>query len=142
MRRPVAVTPLWLSLLPEPPPGKRRIVLVTGGRDFADAGLVNLALTAIAPGMVIEGGATGADRLCREWATAHGVQVLTMEANWAHYGPAAGPRRNSAMVRVAQLCGAVVVAFPGGSGTADCVGKARAAGLVVVEVEGEGLRVP
>ena len=97
--------------------------------------------------MVIEGGATGADRLCREWARAHGVHTLRVDALWDFYAEQerkgvpgatrgkAGPVRNSAMVRLAKLLSAVVVAFPGGEGTADLVGKARGMGLVVVEVE-------
>ena len=126
------------QLLP-PPEGKKRICLVTGGRSFTDAHLVDVALTAADPGMVIEGGAKGADRLCREWAHAHGVHTLRVDALWDYYDSigrkaAAGVIRNSAMVRLAKMLGAVVVAFPGGSGTADCVTKARGAGLVVVEV--------
>ena len=126
------------QLLP-PPTGRRRIVLVTGGRDFTDAELVHRALTAADPGMVIEGGARGADRLCREWAQARGVQVLTMEALWDYYRVtgregAAGPIRNAGMVEVARRLDAILVAFPGDSGTADCVRRARSAGLVVIEV--------
>ena len=40
------------------------------------------------------------------------------------------------MVELARRLGAIVVAFPGGNGTADCVAKARAAGLHVEVVEG------
>lgn len=121
-------------LLPPLPPGKRHIVAVTGGRDFTDAALVNAALTDIRPGMLIEGGARGADTLCREWAMAHGVQPMTMPALWDAHGKGAGHRRNAAMIEIARRLGAVVVAFPGGAGTADCVAKARAAGLTVIEV--------
>lgn len=133
----MTITAALSHLLP-PPPGKRRIVLVAGGRTFADAELVDRALTAVDPGMLIEGGDEGADRLCRAWALAHGVQTLTMEANWSRYGAAAGPRRNAGMVEVGRRLGAVLVAFPGGDGTADCVSRARAAGMGVVEVEKEG----
>ena len=136
------------QLLP-PPEGKKRIVLVTGGRSFTDAHLVNVALTAADPGMVIEGGATGTDRLCRVWAHAHGVHTLRVDALWDFYAEQerkgvpgatrgkAGPVRNSAMVRVASMLRAVVVAFPGGEGTADLVGKAGAAKLDVIEIQSE-----
>lgn len=126
--------PDMLTQLLPPPPGRRRIVLVAGGRAFTDADLVDRALTAADPGMLIEGGARGADRLCREWAQAHGVQVLTMDALWDHYGRRAGMVRDAAMVEVARRLSAVLVAFPGGDGTADCVRRAVGAGMVVVEV--------
>lgn len=129
----MTIPDILATLLP-PPPGRKRIVLVTGGRAFNDADLVDRALTAADPGMLIEGGARGADRLCREWAQAHGVQVLTMDALWDHHGRRAGMIRNAAMVEVARRLSAVVVAFPGGDGTADCVRRAVAAGMTVIEV--------
>ena len=129
----MTIPALFAQLLP-PPTGRRRIVVVTGGRAFADAGLVDRALTAADPGMLIEGGARGADRLCREWAQARGVHVLTMDALWDHHGRRAGMIRDAAMVEVARRLSAVLVAFPGGSGTADCVRRAGAAGMVVIGV--------
>lgn len=117
----------------------RPIVLVTGGRDYSDVAAVERALSALRPGLLIEGGANGADALARTWAAQHGVQPLRADALWGFHRKAAGPIRNSAMVRVAALLKAggaevIVVAFPGGSGTADCAEKARAAGLDVREV--------
>jgi len=110
------------QLLP-PPEGKKRIVLALG---TAHTRLLADALTAADPGMLIH----GSDPQIQAWADAAGVQALSM--------PRAGfskARHAGAMLRVASLLAAVVVAFPGGSGTADCVAKARAAKLVVVEVE-------
>ena len=110
------------QLLP-PPEGKKRIVLAVG---TAPTRLLCDALTAADPGMLIH----GADPQVQAWADAAGVQALSM--------PRAGfseARHAGAMLRVASLLGGVVVAFPGGEGTADLVGKARGAGLVVVEVE-------
>lgn len=123
---------------PLPHQRPRPIVLVTGGRDLADRELVWSALDSIGPGMLIEGGATGADRLALEWAKARGVQPMSMPALWDRYGNGAGPRRNAAMVEIARRLSAEVLAFPGGNGTADCVAKARAAGLRVWVVEKEG----
>lgn len=112
-------------------------VLICGGRDFADAVLVDKTLTRIAlrsdaPFMLlIEGGATGADRLARQWAKGHGIHVATIEALWDFYGNAAGPRRNTIMLN--ELAPDVVVAFPGGRGTADMVKKALGNKVPVID---------
>ncbi len=80
---------------------------------------------------VIHGGATGADALGARWAALHGVEVQEFRAEWASDGPSAGPRRNQRMLDVARPD--LVVAFPGGSGTADMVKRARRAGVIVLQ---------
>lgn len=116
------------------------IVLVTGGRDYADRARVYAVLDEVQPGLVIEGGARGADTIARAWCMDRGVHVVEVPALWERDRKAAGPKRNTAMVRIATMLWAngasvLVVAFPGGTGTADCVRKARAARLDVREVE-------
>jgi hypothetical protein len=112
-------------------PEKRPILLVTGGRDYADTARVDAVLSEIRPGLLIEGGARGLDTLVREWGERHGVHVCEIRALWDAHGKRAGPVRNGVMVELARRLGARLVAFPGGTGTADCVAKARAAGLDV-----------
>jgi hypothetical protein len=121
-------------------------VLVCGGRDYADREAVHAALNAILgahPHIVrvrpvseymtlIEGGAAGADTLAREWAYEHGVPVITFRADWKTHGRAAGPIRNQKMLDEGQP--QLVVAFPGGRGTADMVGRAQRAGIRVAMV--------
>lgn len=53
-------------------------------------------------------------------------------ADWGSLGKAAGPIRNSLMLTEANP--SLVIAFPGGKGTADMISKARAAGVKVIEV--------
>ncbi len=108
-------------------------VLVTGGRDFTDAAMVQAALDPLAADIevLIEGGARGADTLAREWAKAHGIPWQTYEANWKRYGRRAGPIRNQKMLDEGYPD--LVVAFPGGKGTADMVRRAREAGVKVME---------
>jgi predicted Rossmann-fold nucleotide-binding protein len=110
-------------------------VLVCGGRDFSDAAAVRRALQAVHDkyliGLIIEGGALGADRLARQWAIDNGVPYCTYAADWKKHGKAAGPMRNERMIAEGEPD--AVVAFPGGRGTADMIGKARAAGLRVWE---------
>jgi aspartokinase-like uncharacterized kinase len=109
------------------------IILVTGGREYADAQAVAKALAAEAPvDMIIEGGAKGADRLGRAWAIRNGVHYATVPALWDTYEYAAGPIRNSAMLLLRPT---KVVAFPGGKGTADMVRKAKKAGVPVTCID-------
>lgn len=112
-------------------------VLVCGGRDYDDSRRVYAVLDKLhaEAGILrlIEGGAQGADRLARDWANnIGGVRVETFEADWEHHGKFAGPMRNSRML--AEGRPDVVVAFPGGRGTADMVRKARREGVKVVEI--------
>lgn len=116
-----------------------RPVLVTGGRNFRDVEAICSALNAEEPTLVIHGQAAGVDAMADEWARYSAVPVLRVPANWNAHGKAAGPIRNGVMVEIAKRLGAVVMAFPGGAGTADCVRQARAAGLEVREVPGRTL---
>jgi hypothetical protein len=73
----------------------------------------------------------GADLLAEKWALMRGIQVQAFPANWAE-GKSAGPRRNGKMI--AEGNPSLVIALPGGRGTADMVLKARTAGVRVAEV--------
>lgn len=110
-------------------------VLVCGGRDYDDAtwltqvldeGHAKLKFTAL-----IEGGAKGADAWAALWARGRGVPVVTFKADWGAHGRAAGPLRNEKMLNEGRPD--LVVAFPGGRGTADMVARAKRAGVRVVE---------
>lgn len=120
-------------------------VLVCGGRDFDDVALVEKTLTemhATTPiSVIIEGGAKGADTHAFRWASrGNRAGTETYEANWADYGRGAGPIRNCRMLDKGKPD--VVVAFPGGRGTADMVKQARARGVRVVEVQRSETDIP
>jgi hypothetical protein len=114
-------------------------VLVTGGRKYANQGRVYSALDAVHAKhgitLLIEGGATGADRLARGWAITRGIpfeiEEVTKE-DWVRYGKRAGIMRNAVML--IKYSPEAVVAFKGGTGTADMVAKAEAAGVPVWRV--------
>jgi hypothetical protein len=111
-------------------------VLVCGGRAFTDAARVKRELGALHARFnfttVIEGGAVGADTLARQWAEEAGVHVEEYQADWATLGPSAGPIRNKQMLDDGQP--ELVVAFPGGRGTANMKEQAGQAGVRVVEI--------
>lgn len=113
-------------------------VLVCGGRNYSNRDKVADVLGYLNPRdgngitCVIHGGALGADALAAEWAIKHDITCASYAADWRTQGRAAGPIRNSLMLREGKPD--VVVAFPGGRGTADMMAKARAAGVQVIEV--------
>lgn len=109
-------------------------VCVTGGRDYADRAHVYRILDAVHRKrpitLLLEGGAAGADRLARDWAISRGVEFQTFEASW-DYGGRSGKMRNSRMLREGRP--ALVVAFPGGSGTRDMTVKTIQAGIPILQ---------
>lgn len=79
---------------------------------------------------VIEGGANGADRLAARFANFYqSVEHEPYPADWTKYGKAAGFIRNQQMLDEGKPD--LVIAFPGGRGTADMVARARKAGIEV-----------
>lgn len=110
-------------------------VLVCGGRDYSDKTAVWGWLQAVhlscGIAAIIEGGATGADALAASWAAAESVPVEHFPADWETHGRAAGPLRNQRMLDEGKPD--VVMAFPGGRGTADMVRRAKAACVPVRE---------
>lgn len=110
-------------------------VLVCGGRSYSDRQKVYRTLSALdaahGPLEIVEGGASGADTLAQQWAEARGHPTRSFPADWATHGRAAGPIRNEQMLRDGRPD--LVVAFPGGRGTANMVSLAKAAGVRVVE---------
>lgn len=116
--------------------GRAWALIVCGGRDYPNGVRIYDTLDRIVdrrgyPSVLRHGSARGADMWGESWAKCRGVPTIRYPADWRQYGPAAGPIRNAAML----AAGAdLVVAFPGGKGTADMVAKARAAGVEVIEV--------
>lgn len=108
-------------------------VLVCGGRSYSDAHRVKAELASCGATLVIHGGASGADALAGEWARLSCVPYMVFPAKWSEHGRKAGPIRNRLMLE--QSYPELVLAFPGGAGTADMVRRARSAGVPVKEVK-------
>lgn len=80
---------------------------------------------------LIYGCASGVDTIAANCA--QGILMIEpYPANWKKHGKAAGPIRNQHMLDEGKPD--LVIAFPGGRGTADMVARARKAGVKVVEV--------
>lgn len=121
-----------------------RAVLVTGGRDFDNKDAVFAALDEWEPDIVIHGKcATGADYWAQKWADQQELPFAAFPAKWTRLKKPAGPIRNSEMVRFAAVLEradveVIVLAFPGETGTEDCVTKATRANLQVQRCNEEG----
>lgn len=95
-------------------------VLVCGGRDYNDEKTLFTTLNLIHKNhpikWIIHGAAAGADTLAGKWAQATTAHCWTFPADWNRYGKGAGAIRNRKML--ADSAPDLVVAFPGGPGTA------------------------
>lgn len=82
---------------------------------------------------IIQGGAKGADALAHLWALEREVRSVTFNADWKRLGKKAGPLRNQRMLDEGEPD--LVLAAPGGRGTADMVRRAMEAGVIVRELK-------
>ena len=128
-------------LLPPARSNCRAVVVVAGGgRDLDWSPIrVAIALRQATDGRLVQlllhGGARGADRAIGAAGHRLGWPIAAIPAQWARYGPAAGPVRNGQMLRRASEeaaahgritpTGVLVVAFPGRLGTASLLQQAR-----------------
>lgn len=113
------------------------IFAVTGDGSYDDQNVVHREMSRyVSPPdcstLVIEGGATGADFLVRNWCKRNGIHCATIPALWKSYGRASGPTRNGVIL---MLRPKFVLAFPGGKGTEDMCRQAEAAGIEVRRVQ-------
>lgn len=109
---------------------------VTGGRDYRDRGLVFVTLDAVRKKhpdcKLLVGDAHGADEHAVDWAKARRVPFQVFEADWVAMPGLAGGVRNGQIVSAGPRG---LVAFPGGSGTADMTRRCREAGVPVWSIK-------
>ena len=126
---------------PEIVPARSLVIAAGGGRDLAWShqriAAELLARTGGRPvHLLLHGGARGADAAIGRAAQQLGWSALVMPAQWQLHGRAAGPIRNRELLEQAVgravihcspgcLTSVLVVAFPGGAGTASLVREAR-----------------
>ncbi len=115
-------------------------VLVCGGRDFIEMKLLVRVLDELhaerAFTHLIHGDARGADLLAAHWARMRQVHTTAYPADWKRLGKSAGSVRNQKMLVEGQP--ALVVAFPGGVGTADMIMRAESVGVETIKVAKDG----
>jgi hypothetical protein len=108
-------------------------LLVCGGRDYLDFKRIREEVQKINPDTLVHGNADGADKIAGIVAENLGIKCEVYPANWKKFGPAAGPIRNQQMLDDAKPD--LILAFPGGKGTADMIKRAERAGIKVIKVE-------
>lgn len=110
-------------------------VLVCGSRHFNDFEKLCDVLDAMDAHCeiteIIEGGARGADRLAVRWANDLRIPVREFPADWDKHGKAAGPIRNSQMLREGMPDMVVAFLAPNSRGTAHMISIAEKAGVPV-----------
>lgn len=119
------------------------IILVCGGRDFSNRTgaykVLDLVHKNMDVSLVIHGDAHGADRIERDWALLNSIEHRPYPADWDKFGKSAGFRRNQIMaydLKIHKDGGeeVLVVAFPGGKGTAHMVNIARSLDLPIMSL--------
>lgn len=121
-------------------------IIICGGRHFKDydrlESTMNEVMSKIAPWRdvieIVSGHCEGADQLGELYAKNHNLPCKVFPAQWKKFGKAAGPIRNSEMVKYASEAEMpVVVAFrsPRTKGTNDTVKKATKQGFKVFVVD-------
>lgn len=82
---------------------------------------------------IISGAARGVDRAAADFAVVNFTQLEEYPADWKKYGKSAGYKRNQQMLDEGKPD--LVVAFPGGKGTAMMVSIAKKANIPVREIK-------
>ena len=116
--------------------GRYYCLVATGGREIIPTmpqlAAMGTFIKAYGVTIVFTGNhAHGVDAAIREWCVLRGTPYAGFDAPWEALGCGAGPRRNGWMCDVAARLMGCVVAWPGGAGTASCVGHARALQLPI-----------
>ena len=121
-------------------------IIVCGGRHFNDydrmKSIIDRVIAEIGSGItaieIVSGHCAGADQLGEKYAEERGYPCKVFPANWKKYGRAAGPIRNSEMIKYASEAEVpIVIAFRSSKtrGTDDTVKKATQTGFKVVVEE-------
>lgn len=114
-------------------------ILICGDRNWHDGVAIREILAKFLPDVVIEGEARGADTFARLSAESMGITVEKYPADWNTYGKAAGPIRNSQMLREGKPD--VIVGFhynvSESKGTRDMLTRAKASGKPTFIYDGE-----
>lgn len=119
--------------------GRHLRLLICGDRNWSNGDDIREVIAKFKPALVIEGEANGADTLARLSADTLGIEVAKYPADWQRYGRAAGPIRNSQMLKEGNPD--VVVGFhykiDESKGTRDMLTRAKKAGKATFIFDGK-----
>lgn len=112
-------------------------VLITGDREWTDKKAIEEIINLVSDDnnlnyliAIIHGGARGADTIAGEYAKSLGLKVIERKANWKKYGKAAGPMRNSKMLKLKpDICFGFHNDIKNSKGTRGMLKKAKKAGI-------------
>jgi hypothetical protein len=104
-------------------------VLVCGSRHFNDVPFIEGVLDAFSISCIIEGEARGVDKIAGAYGKRRGLDVCAFPARWDLHGKAAGPIRNTQMLK--EGLPDLVIAFrgPNSRGTQNMIDQAEKAGI-------------
>ncbi|HEF9752633.1 TPA: DUF2493 domain-containing protein [Campylobacter coli] len=114
-------------------------LLVCGGRDYKDVEHFNKEMSNIFSlyqnqiDTIIEGGASGADNMAKNYALKNKINLVEVKADWQHFGKAAGPIRNQRMLSMLDSNYCVLAFWNGVSkGTKNMIEIARNKNIKVI----------
>ena len=106
-------------------------ILIAGSRTITDYEIVKTAIkkSGFFISEVVSGGAAGVDKLGEKWAQENLTPIKRFLPDWKTHGKAAGPIRNTELVK---YCEAAILVWDGVSkGTQDTLNKIQKAGKQV-----------
>ena len=126
-------------------------IIICGGRHFNDYNALESLVDSVLAekgltnkeAEIVSGHCEGADILGELYANKHNIACKVFPAEWTKYGRAAGPIRNSQMVKYASESPTpIVIAFvsPRTKGTTDTINKATKRGFAVYRHDYENKR--
>ena len=79
---------------------------VIGSRSFDDKMILEKVLNEVKTsiGLIITGGAKGADQLAEQWANNNNIPVQIIKPDWSKYGRSAGIVRNKQIIELCDSC--------------------------------------
>ncbi len=104
-------------------------LLITGSRYLTDYELVSREIAALCPALIIHGAASGADTLAQDYAEYNHIPVIQYPADWIKYGKAAGPIRNTQMLKEGKPDMVLAFLHENSRGTKHMINIAQNAGI-------------
>ena len=116
------------------------IICICGSREFKDKDFVYSKINKFISTLneefvIIEGGATGADEIARQYCEENNIVHKTFPADWDTFGKAAGPIRNKYMAEICNYVLAFKLKNKKNKGTNNMISEAKKLGKKVVVYE-------